>query len=183
MLFPNYLRYYCGKRRIFLHIQELINSKLAVTSVYICLFERSIWLCSVALWAWISTLCLFLWLSEGSCHISTPACRQWVLPYLQVMSSSLAPGSEVCLSCSAETSCARCLQVLGGTSVKRVNGFEMKGLVGKLWYQCSLWVPWKGLGCACQGMSIWMEQTGAFLCFLQLDVLGQCGFTFMYLCL
>lgn len=58
---------------------------------------------------------------------------------LQAVSSSLAPGSEVCLSCSAETSHAHCLQVLGGTSVKRVNGSEMKELIGKLWYQqCSL---------------------------------------------
>lgn len=54
---------------------------------------------------------------------------------LQAMSSSLAVGSEVRLSCSAETSRAHCLQVLGGTSVKRVNGSEMKGLVGKFWYQ------------------------------------------------
>lgn len=95
MLFPNYFSYYCGERRIFLHTQEFINSALALTSVYMCFFERSIWVFSVILWAWINTLCLFLWLSDGSCHISAPACRRWVFAWLQVVSSSLAPGSEV----------------------------------------------------------------------------------------
>lgn len=42
MLFLNSFSYYCGERRIFLHTQEFINSTLAVTSVYVCLFERSI---------------------------------------------------------------------------------------------------------------------------------------------
>lgn len=166
MLLPNYFSYCCGERRIFLHTQEFINSALAVTSVYVCLFERSIWLCSVTLWAWISTLCLFLWLSEGSCHISVPTCRRWVLPWLQVMSSSLAPGSEVHYSCSAETSHAHCLQVFGGGSVKRVNGFEMKGLFGKLCYQCSLWVPWKGQCVSVRGWAYEWSRSGHFLAFI-----------------
>lgn len=99
---------------------------------------------------------------------------------LQAMSSSLAPGGEVNLSCSAETSCARCLQVFGGTSVKRVNGFEMKELAGKLWYQ-------RSCTGASERTSVYQSgdenMVGVFLCFHQLAVLGQHVSTFMYLCL
>lgn len=155
MWFPNYFSYYCGERRIFLHTQEFINSALAVTSVYVCLFEKSIWLCSVALWAWISTLCLFLWLSEGSCHVSSPACRLWVLPWLQAVRCvfPVQQRPPVLAAC-------RCSEV----QVSK----ELMVLTWKSWLEnpgitVSLPVPRKGVACVSQGMRTW---SGCFCAFV-----------------
>lgn len=88
---------------------------------------------------------------------------------------SLAPGGEVHLSCSAETSRARCLQVLGGTSVKRVNGFEMKGTGWKTLVQT---FPY---GCLCQSGNEHMN--GADWGISVLSPIGYLRYTSMYLCL
>lgn len=116
-------------------------------------------------------LVLIFWLSEGSCHVSAPACRRWVLPWLQAVRwiYPVQQRPPVLAAC-------RCLEI----QVSK----ELMALRWKSWLENSginvpVRVPRKGLVCVNRDENM----VGVFLCFHQLAVLGQHVSTFMYLCL